>query len=101
MRALRHPAVLTHAAVLAVLVLLFVLAEGLHDTPDANIGAGLVGLVIGVLGLPWSLVYFVWTGTADESPGWAFVIICAAALLNLLIHAALWHRHLRRAGRSS
>jgi hypothetical protein len=94
-RALRHPVVLSHAAVLAVLVALLVLSEATYDQPDANIGSGLLGLAIGVLGLPWSLIYFAWAGS-DDGGSWPFVTVCLSALLNLLLHAAFWHRRLRR-----
>ena len=97
MRALRHPAVLTHAGMVAGLIGLLALSLATYDQGDANIGAGLVGLALGVLGLPWSLVFFAGGGSDELSGGWAFAIVCVAALLNLAIHVALWHRHLGRA----
>ena len=69
-----------------VLLVLHVLAVGLHDAPDANIGAGLAMMLIGLLGLPWSWLVFDQTqDTWDDMQVW----FPLAALVNLGLHWAI------------
>jgi hypothetical protein len=51
----RWIAVSSHAAVVAGLLVLLLVATAVHDGPDANIGAGAAGLALLALGLPWTL----------------------------------------------
>lgn len=76
-------------AVAAVMVVL--VATHQNNPPDANIGAGLAGLVLGVLGFPWSVpAIFV------EGDGLTLSIVTTAALANVAIHEALRRRFTRR-----
>ena len=76
-----------HAALVVVLAASLALSAAAYDAPDANIGAGLLALVLGVLGLPWSVpVHFV------ESDDVAGSLVVAAAVLNVLLHAWLGRR---------
>ena len=46
---------LSHAGAVLVLTALLVISVAAHDAPDANIGAGLFVLMLGAMGLPWSI----------------------------------------------
>jgi hypothetical protein len=98
---LRNPAVLIHAGLVIFLIALLSVLDLIHpdDPPDANIGAGLVGLVIGALALPWSVSYLAWDYLFGETEGrLPVIVVCLGAVLNVAIHAALWARHARRTG---
>jgi hypothetical protein len=81
---------LSHAAAVAFLVVVLVVSLVGHDSPDANIGAGLIGLALGGLGLPWSIPVY-WAPSSDL----AYALVGASAVVNVLLHAWL----VRRAGR--
>lgn len=95
---MRHPFLLAHALVVAVPTVLSVAAwiAG-HPNEDANIGAGLAGLPLIPLGLPWSLASFVpaLSPGADDGawppPAWVFVIFYAKIYvppwINVGVHA--------------
>jgi hypothetical protein len=57
------------------------------DDAGANIGAGIVGLVLIGLGQPWSsLIPFVFTGAPVD-----YLLLIAPALLNVALHLLGWH----------
>ncbi|XVU26380.1 hypothetical protein ACQPZJ_04815 [Actinoplanes sp. CA-054009] len=64
----------------AVVFWLEVAAPATHDSPDGNIGAGLVGLYLLFLGLPWSLITM-WVEPNDV----AFAVF---PMISLVLHAA-------------
>ena len=80
-----------HAGVVGVLIALFIAAV-LGEDPDggANIGAGLVGLPILALGLPWTLPQWIYPAPYDALPRalW-YVVTLGPAVLNVALHAAL------------
>jgi hypothetical protein len=53
-----RPALLVHATIVAGLFVLLLFLAWTHpdDPPDANIGAGMVALLLGLFGLPWSFL---------------------------------------------
>jgi hypothetical protein len=71
-----------HATAVACLVGGFLVAEAAYEGPDANIGAGMAGLALTGLGLPWSL------GAPAEGDGRALFVV-GSAVLNVGIGAAL------------
>ena len=81
----------SHAAAVTFLVAVLAISLVGHDAPDANIGAGLIGLALGVLGLPWSAP-LPWVGSSDL----AYVLVVASAVVNVLLHAWLSRRMGRR-----
>ncbi len=56
-----------------------------HDTPDANIGAGLGLLWVGLMGSPWS--WPLWD--SELSTGLLVTAIVGAALVNVALHLLL------------
>lgn len=78
---------LVHGIVVLALLLLYVIATATHPGPDANIGAGLVGLVLLVLGLPWTFPFL----AGNPGPGGALglVLRLGPAVLNVGLHALL------------
>jgi hypothetical protein len=76
-----------HAIVVAAFLVLYVLATALHTGPDANIGAGLVGLVLLVLGLPWTIPYL--AGDPGPGGGIGLVLRLGPAVINVALHALL------------
>ena len=71
-----------HAAVVLILVATFVvMLRG--PQVDANIGAGLMMLLLLPLGVPWSFAFFL-PGVSGHQ---ADLIIAAAAIVNLVLHA--------------
>ena len=84
-----------HASIVTGTALLLVALDLLHpdSPPDANIGAGLVGLFLAGLGLPWSLVLF-----DSEATGRTLgVLVAATALANVALHALVrWLLAIRR-----
>jgi hypothetical protein len=96
-RTWRHPLVVTHAGVVAGLIVLLAVLAGTYDGPDANIGAGFLGLLLGLLGAPWSLAYFVLGSLSDtEAAAPAAVFICLAAAVNVVLHALIRTWRVRR-----
>lgn len=83
-RAWRDPVLLTHAFIVAVVLVVLVLTATVGATEDANIGAGIMGLLLGILGLPWSLPALVVDGTGN-----VVAVMTVAALINLGIHAGI------------
>ncbi|MEV0733187.1 hypothetical protein [Polymorphospora sp. NPDC050346] len=81
---------LVHAAVVLVLVLAFVVIDA-NSGPDANIGAGLVGLPLLALGVPWSLFYFADPYAFDDvAAPLRLLAIAGPAVLNVVLHALVW-----------
>ncbi len=74
-----------HGIVVLAFLVLYVIATALHTGPDANIGAGLVGLVLLVLGLPWT-VPFLAGGTGPDG-GLGLLLRLGPAVLNVALHA--------------
>lgn len=75
------------ALVCGLAVLVVVLVSTTPEDAGANIGAGLVGLPLLLLGLPWSLPFLInpyrfdaWSVTAS------FVVSLGPAFLNVLLH---------------
>ncbi len=85
--------VIVHGVLVLVMVGVALLLVATHDkgVPDANIGAVLATLGIGVLGFPWSI-----PAIFAEGDGLALLIVTAAALANVAIHEALRRRLTRR-----
>ncbi|MEV0397377.1 hypothetical protein [Polymorphospora rubra] len=81
---------LVHAAVVLVLALAFLVLDA-NSGPDANIGAGLVGLPLLALGLPWSLFYFADPyAFGDVAAAVRLLAIVGPAVLNVVLHALVW-----------
>ncbi len=80
---------LVHGLVVGVLLAVLALLVATSDPADgANIGAGLVGLPLLALGLPWSLVVLVDPYRFDDLSGAArWVVYVGPAVLNVLLHA--------------
>jgi hypothetical protein len=89
-----RPALLVHATIVAGLFVLLLFLAWTHpdDPPDANIGAGMVALLLGLFGLPWSFL-----ATQVESDPWAVAVLTGAAVVNLGLHGLIASR-LRRQG---
>ena len=71
--------VAVHAVVVLFALVYFVVAHVAGETNDPNIGLGLSEVLMQVLGVPWSLVFY----TAGDNA--AYLIGCAG--LNLALHA--------------
>lgn len=102
----RHTNVAIHAALVVGLAvgyaILVVSAANDPDTPDANIGAGIVFLPLAGLGLPWSLVVFTGAIETSRDYGWdwlEFAVVVACASVNVAIHLLLSRRADGRATR--
>ena len=80
-------ALLIHGILVFALLLLYVIMSATHSGPDANIGAGLVGMVLLVLGLPWTFPFL--AGTPGPDGGLGLVLRLGPALLNVALHALL------------
>jgi hypothetical protein len=80
MIAKRNVPLAVHACVVALLIGVFAVMAA-QPVIGANIGAGLVLLVIMALGLPWSLPFWV-------DPGNVLLQI-APAVLNVVVHAVI------------
>ncbi|WP_152363544.1 hypothetical protein [Microlunatus speluncae] len=78
---------LVHGIVVLAFLILYVIATALHTGPDANIGAGLVGLVLLVLGLPWTIPFL--AGATEPTGGLGLLLRLGPAVLNLALHALL------------
>jgi hypothetical protein len=102
LRTQRYVLLAAHAAVVGAFLLLCAAARPWEPTVDANIGGGLVMLVLQVAGLPWTLIVYPWTllvvafgGAAPPQPGVVAVDV-VGALLNVFIHAAwVWRKNTR------
>lgn len=84
-----------HAGLVAGLLALFAVLRLSADGVDANIGAGLVGLPLIGLGLPWSWLHVADPSVYDALPGvlrWPAVF--GPAVLNVVLHglAVRWWR---------
>ena len=96
---------LAHASLVAVLTVAFVLLSVAADTGEGvSIGAGLVGLPLVALGVPWSLPVLLDPYVFDSaSAGLSLVVAFGPAWLNLALHGAAvaWvaRRHGRRLSR--
>lgn len=85
-----------HATLIAVVLLYYVASVTIYATPDANIGAALALLALGLAGLPWSWPLI--DSTLQDT--WRFFFpVAGAALLNLGLHRALWAWLLRGSDR--
>jgi len=95
-----RPLLVVHAVSVVALTALFFYVNSLSGPDDgANIGAGMVLLPLGALGLPWSLLTIVERLIVDSVviprgqplPGWAtaldLVFLIAPAYVNVGIHA--------------
>lgn len=85
---------LIHGIVVLALLLLYAIMTAAHSGPDANIGAGLVGLVLLVLGLPWTFPFL--AGNPGPGGGLGLVLRLGPALLNVALHALLRFLLVRR-----
>lgn len=84
-----------HATLIAIVLLYYLAAVTIYATPDANIGAGLGILAIGLAGSPWS--WPLMDSTLLDT--WLFLQVAGAALLNLGLHWAVgawWRRRTTR-----
>jgi hypothetical protein len=95
---------LGHAGLVLLLTLGFLALSQAGSEGDANIGAGLVGLPLVALGLPWSLPYVTEPHAIAELSQAATV--CLPALLNLALHGIVlalvgWFRRRRLRGGSA
>ncbi len=95
-RQLRSPSrrVAVHAAVVAVLLVLFTAARLSNGAAvGADIGAGLVGLALLALGFPWTLLLFVDSARLYDLPTalW-YLVTLGPAVLNVALHALLVRR---------
>jgi hypothetical protein len=91
---------IVHVAIVAILAVVLAVVTGSHDTPDANIGAGLVLLPLIALGLPWSLLYFVLPIELDDASTLVYVLASIApAVLNIVVVQLVlrWRRRRRSA----
>jgi hypothetical protein len=91
---------IVHVALVAILAVVLAVVTGSHDTPDANIGAGLVLLPLIALGLPWSLLYFVLPISLDDASTLVYVLASIApAVLNIVVVQLVlrWRRRRRSA----
>jgi hypothetical protein len=77
--------IVSHATVVTALiaVLTYMLSQ---PAVGANIGAGIMLLVVGGLGLPWSLVYLLQGATAEYRDSVETLIIVTSALVNVVLH---------------
>ena len=82
--------VIIHALAVVPLATFFTLAVATTDQADANIGGGMAWMVLGLLGLPWSIAYF--PLGLDGAAGDALVL--GAAAVNVGLHYA-WYRSKR------
>ncbi len=87
-----------HALLVLPAAALWIVAAGpaLRDSPDANIGAGLLGLYLLAFGLPWSATAWLFDlfGAAEPVRD---TFIVGLPVLNLGIHAGMaWRREWRR-----
>ena len=78
---------LAHRIVVLALLVLYVIATETHTGPDANIGAGLVGLVLLVLGLPWTAPFLAGATAPEGLIG--LVLRLGPAVLNVALHGLL------------
>ncbi|HEX5597125.1 MAG TPA: hypothetical protein VFX61_14080 [Micromonosporaceae bacterium] len=99
-RSLRWLSVVIHAVVVGALLAAFALLYATHTGPDANIGLGLVGLPLLLLGLPWTLHYLidpdVYAGLGGPLRS---IIVLGPAVLNVGIHALIVGLSARRSRR--
>ena len=91
---------LAHLAVVMGLLSLFaVLVAATPPDAGANIGAGIVGLPLLALGMPWSLPILIDPYRFDQwSDAAHYVLWFGPALLNVALHAvavAVWNRRRR------
>lgn len=93
-----------HATVVGLLIVLFYLARASGPETDANIGAGMIGLALLGLGLPWTmLLWLIEPGTYHGlSTTVRGLVDFGPAVLNVALHAmlraALGRRRAGRAG---
>jgi len=74
-----------HAGAVTVLIgILAILGWATGVDASENFGAGFVGLILGLLGLPWSL-----PALAVDSPTAGGLIVAVAATANVGVHAAI------------
>jgi hypothetical protein len=95
---------LAHAGLVLVLSVAFLVLATAGPEGDANIGAGLAGLPLIALGLPWSISYVSEPHAIDELA--QAVMVCGPALLNLVLHGIVlvlvgWLRRHRPRGGSA
>lgn len=88
-RALPRLLLLIHALLVLLFLVAFLVMTGGDPAPDANIGAGLVGLALLGLGLPWSLLHqLIDSATFDDFPrAVRIVLMFGPAVLNVVVHS--------------
>lgn len=82
---------IAHTAIVAVLTTVFVaLIESTSPEEGANIGAGIVGLPLLALGLPWSSVFLIDPYRFDglSALSW-YVVALGPAFLNVALHGVV------------
>ena len=79
-------ALVTHALLILATCCAFLVASWAHaGQSDANIGGGILALLIVLLGMPWSLPVLFW-----GSQSTAILVAIGAALINLAVHLLVW-----------
>lgn len=85
----RNPALLIAHAIVVLLLTAFFMVAYLDNPGAENIGAGMAWLLLGTLGLPWSIVH-AFTGLNGLAGDSVYVI---AAIVNVGVHCGLYSRH--------
>ena len=90
-RLLRWVLVGLHALAVALLIIHFYSLMASGPEHDANIGAGMVGLLLLGLGFPWTmLLWLIEPDTYNHfSPAVRGLVNCGPAVVNVVIHALL------------
>jgi hypothetical protein len=85
----RRVGLLIHGGVVSVLIAMFLLRLATSDAIGADIGLGLIGLPILLLGLPWTLHYLADPYAYDGWPDAArYASTLGPAVVNVALHAA-------------
>jgi uncharacterized protein YegP (UPF0339 family) len=96
-RPIRFPGLMLHALVVGVPLALFAVLVFTGRGGGANIGAGLVLLVVLALGFPWSLPVFLDPDAVGELPGvLRYAAYVGPALLWIGVHGLVRWRHVTR-----
>jgi hypothetical protein len=96
-RPIRYPGLTLHSLVVGVPLALFAVLVLTGRGGGANIGAGLVLIVVLALGFPWSLPVFLDPDAVGELPGvLRYVAYVGPALLWIGVHVLVRRRHVAR-----